>query len=189
MLRDNRWIPRQQLPLVALWPVLLAGLSGIPKKILRQQWWRGLMTILAIALLGSAYSTAVRNELRPPFGESIPYAWSYYNSYDTQMAPQMAALKMLVQRGCRRLGLLMQEESYDYPITWQAMQLGVEVRHIRALNAWPCLVYSDTDRGSSALLAFAWVPVAGYTDDAGRERPFLFAPPGNREGYSFGVPR
>ena len=35
------------------------------------------------------------------------------------------------------------EDCYDYPLTWRAMQRGIEVRHVTGPTPWPCLVVSD----------------------------------------------
>jgi hypothetical protein len=37
----------------------------------------------------------------------------------------------------------MGEGGYDYPITWQAMQQGIQVRHLVKEDDWPCLIYVE----------------------------------------------
>jgi hypothetical protein len=43
------------------------------------------------------------------------------------------------------MGLLIGEDDYDYPLTWRAMQRGIEVRHVVGPDPWPCDLV--TERG------------------------------------------
>jgi len=54
-----------------------------------------------------------------------------------------ALLYFAASRGCRRIGLFIGGDSYDYPLTWRAMQAGMETRHVAPGDPWPCLVFTD----------------------------------------------
>ncbi len=69
---------------------------------------------------------------------------TYYHGGPAGVAAQHdAVLEALARSRCRRLGLFIGGDSYDYPLTWRAMQLGVEVRHLVEPGDWPCAVFSD----------------------------------------------
>lgn len=143
VLRDNVWIPRLQLPAAVL---AVLALGALPRRASRAQ-------AVALALLGAlAFAHGARAavlDARRPLRHwarlrqgGAPAA--YYNGGPAGLAALHAqALEALERSGCRRLGLYLGGDSYDYPLTWQAMQRGAEVRHVRGPDAWPCAVFSD----------------------------------------------
>ena len=77
-----------------------------------------------------------------------------------------AALLAIASSGCKKLGLIIGGDSYDYPLTWRAMKRQVEVRHVVAADDWPCAVFSD--RGTPPSTArTAWRPA----DETGMYEP------------------
>ena len=142
--RDNIWISRLHLPLFALAPLAASAMSGVA--------WRGRLLgwaapAVGLVLFATGARAAIRNELRP-----VPNAvaaslgllpGAYYAARPEEWLAHVAAMMAIAQSGCDRLGLFIGRDSYDYPITWRAMQRGIAVRHVVGPDAWPCVVYSD----------------------------------------------
>jgi len=69
---------------------------------------------------------------------------SYYTNRN--MKPSHDYLLNLAEElRCPRIGLILDGDSFEYPLTWRAMQAGRKVRHIQPGDdsAWPCILYSD----------------------------------------------
>jgi hypothetical protein len=164
--RDNIWISRLQLPLFAVGAVAVTAIgAALP----RRRAWTAAAGAAMILLSAHGALTAARTEARPPLLEprAIEAARSdaaYYATGPRGLGPvHDGVLWQLGTRGCRRLGLLIGGDSYDYPLTWRALRAGVEVRHLQGPDDWPCAVFSDQQ---NPLLA-AWAPT---------EVPGLFVP-------------
>jgi hypothetical protein len=126
------------------------------------------MGVVAAALVAHAATAAAKTARRPAVrifaGASAPA--SYYLDGPAGVAAQHeAVLAWLAASGCKRLGLFIGGDSYDYPLTWRAMQRGVEVRHVVRPSAWPCAVFSD--RGVPPGAGQAW---------SRTEHAFLYVP-------------
>ncbi len=166
--RDNVWITRLQLPLFALAPLALGALAR-PKP---SRLGTVLCGVVAAGLGAHAIATAVLNMKRPlnPVGDlataasltpdaffrELRQAFSdeaYYRLGPPGLGPTHAAvLRELDGSGCRRLALFLGGDSWEYPLTWRAMQQGVEVRHlVGPSDPWPCAIFSD--RGEPPLVA------------------------------------
>lgn len=161
-LRDNEFVTRLQLPLFALAPGFLAALPAARST----HRWCAAAAALA-ACLGVA--VAASNRLRPPLSaREKPVALDYYANDDLVREPQLTALRVARATGCRRLGLFMGESGFEYPLTWHALQEGIEVRHLFGSAAWPCLVYAEPSsfglwnipREPVALDPAEWTPAA-----------------------------
>jgi hypothetical protein len=145
--RDNVWLSRLQTPLFALSVPALAALGGAARGGFAR-FVRLALPGFALLALAYGYSVAARNEPRPPLSSPAWLKvehWSYYQGRSSLIPQHDYALAVAEQLGCRRLGLFIGADSYDYPLTWRAMQRGIEVRHVLGPDAWPCLVF--TDRG------------------------------------------
>jgi len=159
--RDNVWIARLHLPIFALAPLAAVALSGA---VSRRAWVRRVAPIAGVVLWSLGVHAALRNELRPvpnPVDVSLGLLpGSYYAARMEQWPSHIRALADIADSGCERLGLLIGGDSYDYPLTWRAMQRGLAVRHMVGPDGWPCVVYSD--RGAPPPSpGGAWCPVAG----------------------------
>jgi hypothetical protein len=161
LVRDNVWIPRLQLPLFALAPIALCALSG--------SWSargpRGLaMGLLLAALAAHGAMAAVLNARRPVDPSKLldaHSAQSYYALGPTGvMKAHAAAIAFLEKSSCRRLGIYITEDSYDYPLTWRAIHQGAEVRHVVGPDDWPCIVFSDRGPPPIRPLRDAWRQVS-----------------------------
>lgn len=143
-LRDNEWISRLHLPLFALSPVFLAAW---PRSILRtphRRRSRAILVAAGLALLGHGYTVARGNEARLPlWSRPVAYRPSYYSSQWPVRFAHDFTLDRLQAIGCQRLGLFIGGDSYDYPLTWRAMQSGIEVKHVMGSDNWPCAIFSD----------------------------------------------
>ena len=146
LFRDNIWLTRLQLPLFGLG---VLGLVSFGARRGRKAVGAAGLGAAMVALVAYGALTASRNEARPPsiFPLDVAFAGSpeAYYVYARKGVEQAhaAVLKGLADTGCRRLGMYIGGDSYDYPLAWRAMQAGVEVRHVVAPNDWPCLIFSD----------------------------------------------
>ncbi len=167
LFRDNVWISRLQLPLFALESLLIVAIPAFAPRTLARFVPLG----VAVALSAAGIWTSVLNQTRPPLNLSAAQAGfhgNYYASSDPLLGKQHdVVLQALQGLGCRRLGLVLGGDSYDYPLTWRAMQMGAEVRHRIGDDPWACVVFVDRDGDG---------PPAGVTQGhlLPTELPFLF---------------
>lgn len=181
--RDNAWVTRLQLPTMALGWTALVALSAVP--IARRPRAAGAIALVGIAVAAYGTWVAARHETRPPLAPRAAGHARIADYYVHQPGLRPAhdvALRALAASRCDRLGLWIGGDSFDYPLTWRAMQRGVRVRHVLGEDPWPCLVFAER---------LPRVPLAalGWTST---EVPFLFgnaaaAPPaaspaGGRDG-------
>jgi len=172
--RDNMWVSRLQLPLFAIAAIALGALAGSSTTA-----WKRWSTAAAMAVLAvyGAY-VALHNETRRPTLDAGGIAAaaspaSYYASIHGPIAfAQETALAALAATSCDRLGLLIGGDSYDYPLTWRAMQAGAQVRHLLAPDDWPCVVFSEGDRPPPRPDGRPWMHTS---------YPWLFLAPGRLE--------
>ncbi len=166
-LRDNPNLSRLQLPFFALAPVFL-GVIPRPSVDRRRGAVTGVAALAVAATLAGAVAAAA-NELRPPLSpRQRPLTGDYYRTHTLLEEPQATALRLARETGCRRLGIFMGESGYDYPLTWRAMQEGIEVRHAFGTAEWACLVYAEPSsfglwrlpREPVALSPAEWTPAA-----------------------------
>ncbi len=144
VLRDNVWIPRLQLP--AAVPAVLA-LGAVPWRSPGRARTAALAVLGALAFAHGVYAAVLDGRRPLRRWEEIRQGGApaaYYIGGPAGVGPVHAeALEQLARGGCRRLGLHLGGDSYDYPLTWRAMQRGVEVRHVLGPDPWPCAVFSD----------------------------------------------
>jgi hypothetical protein len=142
--RDNPWLPRLHLPLLALVPMVL---GAVPARRLAERGPALAMWMAVVAIAAHGALAVALNERRPLAPGSLLHGRSdlaYYASGPADAAKEhAAALRALAECRCTRLGLYIGGDSYDYPLTWRAMQAGCEVRHLTGPDAWPCAVFSD----------------------------------------------
>jgi hypothetical protein len=181
LLRDNVWIPRLHLPLFALAPVALGALGRPAAPLLR----RAIGLLLAATAAHAAVAGALN--LKRPLGGPVerladevvavgrarelpgeirgaPPQTGYYRLGPAGLgAVHDSVLRELERSGCRRLAVFLGADSWDYPLSWRAMQRGVEIRHLVGdEDDWACAVFSD--RGEPPALAANrghWARVAG----------------------------
>jgi hypothetical protein len=162
--RDNEWISRLEVPAFAVSAIFLAAVAGLPRRTARVA--RAGAMAVAIVAAASGTRTAAGNALRPPL-RGFPYevngAESYYADLPQLRWVHETVLSSARGLGCERLGLALDEDSWDYPLTWPAMQDGIEVRHVLGRDPWPCLIFAEDP--PAAPDALRWVPT---------NVPFLF---------------
>lgn len=162
--RDNEWISRLEVPNFALAAFLLAALAGLAPRPSRLAQ-AGAVAVALVAAAGGT-RTALANDLRPPLGglpHPVDAATSYYAEWPALRGVHDVVHTAARVRGCRRLGLALDEDSWDYPLTWRAMQAGIEVRHVLGRDPWPCLIFVQHPPAPPAELR--WIPT---------NVPFLF---------------
>ncbi len=147
--RNQEFITRLQLPIFMITPLMWGAFASrrLPGAGLRAY----LLRLATIACMMAGYVTACTNQFKPV---SIPTLLSmsrdyYYYAVSRTIGidfetPQDATLTMLGATGCRRLGLYIPGDSWEYPLTWRAMRLGVRVKHYTTPSRWPCLIFSNS---------------------------------------------
>ncbi len=142
--RDNVWVTRLQLPSAAMAALALGALRA---RWLDRPAGKVVLGILAVAALAHGAYTAVNNAQRPLAPTILRTArdeMSYYRWGPAGVGLiQSQVLAQISRSTCRRLGLFIGGDTYDYPLTWRAMRLGFRVRHVVGPDDWPCAVYSD----------------------------------------------
>jgi hypothetical protein len=145
--RNQGWVTRLQVPALVLFPLAWTGFATprVP--------WFGLRKafLCAACVCCVAYATVVagKNTSKPISLESIfrlERIGDYHSNSQQERKGVTAALHVLDTadlRGCRRLGLYLDSALFDYPLTWQAMARGFQVRHSVSPSDWPCLIFSD----------------------------------------------
>jgi len=159
--RPNAFISRLETPLFALLPLALGIWAAAAPRLARP-----FLAAWGTASVAVGVMVAVVNPIRPvmaAFETRSPEA-DYYASREKARSLHDAALRAARETGCRRLGLVVGEDSYDYPLTWRAMQSGVEVRHVRPSDAWPCILVSDQGPPPAAPSGKAWRRLARAAD-------------------------
>jgi hypothetical protein len=150
--RDNVWIARLHLPIFGLLPLAAGAFSRLDSG---RRWLRCAAPIAGIVLWSFGLRAAYCNETRPvPNTVATSLGLlpaSYYAARPEEWPSHVRAMVAITDSGCKRLGLLIGGDSYDYPFTWRAMQRGIAVRHMLGPDDWPCVVYSE--RGSPPALA------------------------------------
>ncbi len=165
--RDNEWTSHLEVPPFALAGILLASVAGLPARGAR--FARAGAVAVAILAVSSGMRAAAGNELRPPL-RALPLdvdgAESYYADMPRLRPVHDSVLSVAREVGCRRVGLAVHEDSWDYPLTWRAMQEGIEVRHVLGKDPWPCLIFMESLPGLRPPIdMLQWVPTS---------MPFLF---------------
>jgi hypothetical protein len=170
--RDNAYASRLQVPLFGIWPMLLGVLGAHPLRRAQSVVIKGVRTVTFVAFV-IALPMVLRNHSRPPLARDAgPVAEAYYRTIGAERAreAQLRTLRIASEGRCRRLALFMGESGWDYPITWQAMRAGIEVRHLVELDDWPCLIYYEpgswepwgVPQKTIALNPAQWIPAEPY---------------------------
>ena len=156
--RDNAWVSRLHLPLFALTPIAMAALAGAR---LEARSVLGLTVLVGgLGLVAQGAWFGWSNESRPPLATPVwaeRRDWGYYVNRPDVMRGHDRALEVSRATGCRRIGLMIGGDSYDYPLTWRAMQRQLEVRHVLEGDPWPCVLLTENGPpGTSA--SQSWIP-------------------------------
>lgn len=140
--RNQEWLSRLHTPLFFITPLVwTAYVKGRGSRF--ASYTLSFISILSIAY---GYVCASNNVFRPlsiPGLLAMDRDVQYYAAQPWTLEAHNNVLTRLKQTGCRRLGLFLTGDSYDYPLTWRAMRSGTLVRHYRTTSGWPCLIYSD----------------------------------------------
>lgn len=164
VIKDQAWLTRLQMPLFYALPFSFLYLSRIGGQ--SKMGGRVLYAAVAVAALASlAYATLVANHVAPRtlvpahfWGERPGRIGAYYTNIKPLKADHDRFLERVAMSGCRRVGLIFGPDSVDYPLSWRAMEAGVEVRFLRSPVRegdefvwryseqdadWPCMLYAS----------------------------------------------
>jgi hypothetical protein len=150
--RSNPWVSRLETPLFAFLPTTMGGWGrlrrrGSPRGSPRRPDLLGpaIAGTFGLAAIGLGLVAAVLNTSRPALRALSPRdeAADYYVNRPEPRQLHDTALEVAAEVGCRRIGLFVGEDSFDYPLTWRAMQRGDRVQHVLGPDPWPCVLVSD----------------------------------------------
>ena len=175
MVKDQLWITRLQLPIFFLLPFSFLFILSLVKE--KKAAVVSLRALIAwIAFLSLAYSVVVASSnphrpisLKHFWGYSPDRTWSYYNNaLQEDRLFHQNALNMARAQGCTQVGLILGNNSNEYPLSWRLIKEGREAKHLHTKaqddDAEPCLYYVESGqenrlkgRGSR------WLTVDGHT--------------------------
>lgn len=128
------WNARLHLPFfVLLTPFLGLVLSNLPKKVIH---------FIAIVLILSALPWVFFNRYRPVIDSNnifqTPRVEQYFKNRPKLQQPYVQAVQFLKSKQCNKIGLMMGQDTWEYPL-WVIMQQYEEsqfqIRHINVFNA------------------------------------------------------
>ena len=134
-LKWQPWHSRLQLPLFVLSAPFVAC-------VLAELKYRALASKAVLALLITAVPVILFNDCRPLIGWSrfvyngsvftVPRMAQYFNDSANLREPYMGAARLLKDRGCADIGLVMGASGFEYPL-WVLVD-GARIRHINTGN-------------------------------------------------------
>jgi len=164
VIKDQAWITRLQLPLFYLLPFSFIYLNCI----VGEKKYFALLLKIGVcfaALFSLAYAMLVATHVLPRplilahfWGESPSRTSAYYANAPSLKADHDIFFQNMEEGGCKRIGLVFGPDSVDYPLTWRAMQSGIQVRYLREQVRegnrfvwrfreedadWPCVIYAS----------------------------------------------
>jgi hypothetical protein len=79
---------------------------------------------------------------------STPRESRYYQNRPELEKEHRIVRTTLRDAGCTRLGLLLGDDDWDYPLTWPLMNENVKVRHIpdSLADDWSCMLYVKDEK-------------------------------------------
>ncbi len=149
VVRNQGWITRLQLPLFFLLPFSLALLFSRSLGYSHRKIYCFVFT--AIVLFSYAYGLKVvsMNPSRPLdarfFWGDTPSAFENYYRMADKKKEHNNFLRVAEELNCRRAYLLVIPDYPEYPLTWRAMQAGMQIRHAvrEDVDSWPCMLFAD----------------------------------------------
>lgn len=185
VVRDQAWLTRLQIPLFVLLPFSFVYFFRV---IANKSWlFNKVAVFLAISsFISLSYGTLVASHVpsRPLslshfWGERVSRINAYYNNIGLEKNHTLLLNQAKIEQ-CSRIGLILGPDSVEYPITWRAMQQGIETRHmwssfqereeryyrtfhfIEQDKNWPCLIYvAHGSREAVPNQGIQWIPVDG----------------------------
>jgi len=151
IVKNQIWIARLQLPIFFLLPfsfLFIARLLALSPLTLRLSQF----FLVAIASFSFLYSffALTHHQGRPLtmntfWGEFPSRLAGYYIDRHVKREHD-SVLNTARQQQCHRIGLLIDGDTWDYPLTWRIMSAGGETRHVRprATDDWACILYLGT---------------------------------------------
>jgi len=169
MVRNQPWVTRIQLPLLFALPFAFALIFQILRNYRRlRKAFEVVICVIAFFSLAQGYVAACNNQTRHL---KIRFFWDQFPSredaYYKNRGGENAAdhlLKTAESLQCNRIGLIIGGDSYDYPLTWRAMQKGMQTRHIQSASQsnWACMLYvSDVSPKRMPHTGDGWLPASG----------------------------
>lgn len=151
VVRNNPWITRVQLPLFVLLPLTFVFLSRL---IRNYKPISKLFSVVLIILAGTSLMYgffALSHSKNRPLDMSDFFRWPddrttrYYAQKIKFKEEHDAVIRGMIKEKCSRLGLIINRESKEYPLTWRVMRLGLNTQHIseNSNNDWACMAYLD----------------------------------------------
>lgn len=165
VIKDQGWLTRLQMPLFYILPLSFVFLQSLSTKnnifsfVFEKILYCTAFCSLAYALLTATHVSPRPLVLSHFWGERPSRIGAYYANIPVLKTDHNFFLQHVEEQGCMRIGLLFGPDSVDYPLTWRAMQAGIQTRYIREplydesgtsiwkfreedLD-WPCMLYAS----------------------------------------------
>lgn len=140
-IRNQTWISRLQTPLFFMLPLAWAAVTAQDQPCADAR--RSLLVLVGVLALAAGYAVALDNHSKPwiarvpdAAGREVRY-YMFCPNGQALKAEHDRVLERMVTSGQTRLGLTLGSDDCEYPLTWRAMQRGIEVRHCAATSTWP----------------------------------------------------
>ena len=151
IVKNQGWITRLQLPLFFLIPFSLAWL--LPRWGHRDVFRLKYFVIVIITLFSYSYGIKIAS-LNPTRNLGLRFFWAtgmptpsenYYGNFDKNKEFSYF-LNTAHEQNCYQSYLLVNGDYPEYPLTWMAMQSGIQIHHtpVEAVDDWACMVFADT---------------------------------------------
>lgn len=135
VVKDQGWITRLEIPLFFVLPFSFVFLAALGKqyRLVGILLYAGTVAASYISL-AYAFFVAANVPARPLvlshfWGEKPGWEAAYYHNANLKDEHDFF-LKTVAANNCRRIGLILGPDSADYPLTWRAMQRGIQVKHV-----------------------------------------------------------
>lgn len=140
-IRDQVWISRLHTPIFAIMPLSFVAIKN-------NAFDRTKVLVIWLLFLNGIYCI-LNNQSRPLLN------WDkliksrdlkYYENNSELSSKHLSAVTLLQNSNCRALGLILGEDSWDYPLIWNAHKLGFRFSEILEPKTYRdyCLIYSDS---------------------------------------------
>lgn len=144
IVRNQPWIARLQLPILLISPLSLLYVTSLAKENgLVLKYFR--MSAVTVVLFSLTYTFVASINSQERFFDLRTFWGSKIRKISYDYDRHNAFMREAENQNCKRIGLIIGNNSPDYPLTWRARERGMITRHIQSDmdDDWSCLVYVE----------------------------------------------